>query len=268
MFKLAMIQMFVVGGEKHRNLNHAEEMVRKAHKEGAEIAVLPEVLDLGWTHPASQTGAGEIPVGEACQRLCHAAARNGIYLCAGLTEKDNNKIYNSAVIIDKKGTVILKHRKLNELDIGHDYYAQGDRLNVCHTDLGTLGLHICADATAEGEVLSRALGYMGADIILSPSAWAVKPDHDNLSEPYGKLWKDAYIPVAKKFSIWIIGNSNVGQIIDGPWKGWNCIGCSLAIDPKGNIAAFGPYGADAETIIYVDIELVKRPARGTQWYGR
>ena len=43
---------------------------------------------------------------------------------------------------------------------------------------------------------------------------------------------------------------------------------SLAIDPKGNIAAFGPYGADAETIIYVDIELVKRPARGTQWYGR
>lgn len=56
---------------------------------------------------------------------------------------------------------------------------------------------------------------MGAQIILSPCAWAVPPDHDNVIEPYGQLWLDNYSPVARDFKMWIAGTSNVGVITGG-----------------------------------------------------
>lgn len=267
-FKLALVQMEVEGGERARNIQKAVERVAEASSHGAEVALLPECLDLGWTHPSSQTMAGEIPGGEACAALMRAAEEHGIYVCAGLTEKAGDAIYNSAVIIDKQGKLLCKHRKLNELDIGHAYYSQGDRLNVVETEFGRLGLMICADGFAKGQVLSRSLCYMGADVILSPSAWAVPGDHDNTKTPYGETWRKAYKPVAQEFAVAIFGASNVGAITDGPWKGRKCIGCSLGIDPSGEEILQGPYGIDADCILYVDVKPVPRPTRGTGWNER
>jgi predicted amidohydrolase len=100
---------------------------------------------------------------------------------------------------------------------------------------------ICADAFAKDQAISRALGMMGAQIILSPCSWAVPADHDNARDPYGKLWLDNYQPVAREFELWIAGVSNVGPITDGPWSGRKCIGCSLVIGPEGEIAYKAPY---------------------------
>jgi predicted amidohydrolase len=77
-------------------------------------------------------------------------------VCSGLVERAGDQVFNSAVILDRRGKLLLLHRKLNELTIGHEYYAQGDRLNVCHTELGTLGLMICADGFAHNQVLTHA----------------------------------------------------------------------------------------------------------------
>ncbi len=264
-FKLALVQMEVRGGDKAWNIRHAVELVSEAAANGAQVALLPECMDLGWTHPASRTMAEEIPDGEACQALMRVAREKAIHVCSGLTEKSGGRVFNSAVIIDKHGEILCKHRKINELEIGHDYYAQGDRLNVAETEFGTFGLMICADGFAQDHVLSRSLCYMGADAILSPSAWAVAEDHDNAKEPYGDTWRNSYIPVAREFSTAIFGASNVGGIIDGPWKGRKCIGCSLAINSSGEEILQGPYGIDAECILYVDVTPTPRPARGTGW---
>ena len=263
--KLAMIQMKVEGGELDLNLKHAAEQIAKAAGEGAQLVLLPEVMDLGWTHPSAKTLAFPVPGGKTFEQLAEAAKNNQIYVVAGIVEKDGGHTYNTAVLIDPDGKLILKHRKLNELDIAHDLYDQGDRLNVCHTGLGTIGLMVCADADAREYAIQRSLGYMGADMILSPSSWAVVADHENEKEPYGDTWRQNYKPVAKEFQMWIIGVSNVGRLTAGPWKDWKCIGCSLVIDPDGNEVLQAPYGADADTIIYVDVETRERPARGTDW---
>ena len=263
--KVALVQMLVQGGRSKQNIEHAINLIAEASRQGAHLALLPECMDLGWTHPSSLTSATEIPEGDRCMALMQAAKQHKIYVCAGLTEKRGSKIYNSAVLIGKTGELLLKHRKLNELDIGQKYYAQGDRLNVVSTELGTVGLMICADGFAQDRVLSRALGYMGADIILSPGAWAVPHDHDNDKTPYGDLWRSVYMPTAKEFSCPIIAVSNVGPITAGPWAGRHCIGCSLAIDAVGQEMLQGPYGVDAECILYVDVTLEPRPARGTGW---
>lgn len=264
-FKAALIQMHVTGGDKRKNLARAIELIGQAKAQGADLALLPEAMDLGWTHPSSKTEAEAIPEGMPFQMLATAAAENQILICAGLTEADGDNVFNSAVIIDRKGQLLSKHRKLNELDIGHEFYGQGSSLSVCSSEIGKLGLMICSDGFARDCVLSRSLGYMGADVILSPCAWAVHCDHDNAAEPYGALWREAYTPVAKEFSLWIIAASNVGKIEAGPWKDRLCIGSSMTIDHNGESILQGPFGANAETILYIDVEPQARPARGDNW---
>jgi predicted amidohydrolase len=256
--------MKVIGGHKEEKLRHAEALLAEAARD-ADVLLLPEAMSLGWTHPASQEQADPIPDGMTCALLQAAARQHLRYICSGLVERAGEQIFNSAVLIDPHGEVVLLHRKLNELEIGHDCYDQGDRLGVAHTPLGTLGLMICADGFARGQVISRALGYMGAQVILSPCAWAVPADHDNDQEPYGDLWRQCYRPVARDFRLWIAGASNVGWLAAGPWEGWKCIGCSLVIGPDGEEVVQGPYGPEAETILYVELDPKVRPARGCGW---
>jgi predicted amidohydrolase len=262
---LALAQMLVEGGRKEANLGRAIARIGEAAASGAQVVVLPEAMTLGWTHSTSERDADEIPDGESCLRLREAARANRIYVCAGLVERAGAFIFNSAALIGPDGGLLLHHRKLNELEIAHKVYAPGDRLAVVSTPLGTVGVMICADAFARGQVASRALGLMGADILLSPCAWAVPADHDNAKEPYGQLWLDNYCPVARDFRLWIAGVSNVGWLDDGPWKGHKCIGCSLVIGPDGRKVLMGPYGADAEALLYTDICPEPRPARGDGW---
>lgn len=260
-FKLALAQMPVIGGQREKNLRSAAEYIAMAAKAGAAIILMPEALDCGWCHDSSITEAGTIPDGKACQHLREAAKTHHIHVCAGLIERAGDQLFNSAVLISPEGEVLLHHRKLNELAMAHHLYSQGDRLAVARTPLGTIGLMICADGFAPGQVVSRSLGLMGAQIILSPCAWAVPPDHDNVKEPYGQLWLDNYRPVAREFNLWIAGTSNVGVISQGEWSGHHCIGCSLVMNPEGAPALRGPYGVDAAALLFVEVELKSSPFR-------
>ena len=264
-FRLGMVQMRVEGGEKRRNLRRARELIRRAAGSGAEVALLPEAMDLGWTDPSARDHAEQIPEGSACDALRDAARGDRVYVCAGITERCGEAVYNAAVLFGPDGSLLLHHRKLNELAIGHDAYDQGDRLGVVSTPLARFGLMICADAFAPGQVVSRSLGLMGADVILSPSAWAVPASHDPVLEPYGGLWLDNYGPVARDFKLWIAGVSGVGWILGGAWKGRKCIGNSLLVGPDGSEAVRCPYGHDAEAFVVTDVSPVARPARGDSW---
>lgn len=264
-FKLALAQMPVVGGAREQNLRCAERFIAEAAKAGAAVVLLPEALDCGWCDESARAEAGAIPNGEACRRLRAAARAHRLHVCAGLIERAGALLFNSAVLISPEGEVLLHHRKLNELNIAHHLYAQGDRLAVAHCAIGTIGIMICADAFARGQIVSRTLGLMGAQVILSPCAWAVPPGHDNVKQPYGRLWLDNYGPVARDFQLWIAGASSVGLIRQGHWSGHSCIGCSMVMDPAGEPALRGPYGADAAALLDVQVTVTPRPARGDGW---
>ncbi|MBL9131997.1 MAG: carbon-nitrogen hydrolase family protein [Verrucomicrobiaceae bacterium] len=261
-FKLALAQMPVIGGESAANVARAVEHIAQAARDGAAFVLLPEALDCGWCHSSALSDAGGIPDGDACLKLREAAKAHRVHVCAGLVERAGDLLFNSAVLISPEGDVLLHHRKINELAMAHHLYACGDRIGVAHTPLGTIGIMICADGFAPDLAVSRSLGLMGAQIILSPCAWAVPPDHDHVQEPYGRLWLDSYGPVAKEFDIWIAGASNVGLITEGEWSGHKCIGCSLVVNPEGKPALRGPYGVDAAELLFVDIELNASRFRG------
>ena len=251
--KVALVQMLVEPGEKQANLARAESWIAQAANAGGEIVVLPEAMPLGWTHPSARTLADEIPNGESSARLRQAARTHRVFVCGGIIECAGDKTFNSAVLIEPSGEVILHHRKIHELNIAHDLYSRGDRLGVAKTSFGSVGLMICADGFAPGQSISRTLGMMGARVIVSPCAWAVPHDHDNERDPYGQLWLDNYCPVAREFGLSIVGASNVGPITAGPWQGRKCIGNSLVIGRDGREVARGPYGERAEALLIQEL---------------
>ena len=265
-FALAMGQTLVEGGKIEKNIERAEEMIREASRRDCKIIVLPECLDAGWTHPSARKLAEEIP-GETSKRFCRAAKSNRIVVVAGLTELDADRIYNSAILVDENGKILLKHRKINVLTIAQDLYSIGNTLSVTETRFGTIGVNICADNFLNSLAIGHVLARMGAHFIFSPSSWAVHTDHDNTKQPYGGEWQKSYTELCRLYGITVIGVSNVGWITAGPWKGRKVIGCSLAVGTEGEILARGPYGPDAETLITVTLQARPRSVKGTR-YGQ
>ena len=260
--RIGLGQLLVEGGKPQDNLARAEAMVGRAAAEGCRLVVLPECLDFGWTDPSARDGAQPIP-GPHAERLQTAAARHSVHVVAGLVERDGDRLYNAALPIDPEGTILWHHRKLNELDIGLELYDVGDRLGVVETELGTVGVCICADNYWDSRAVGHVLCRMGAQLILSPSAWAVVPDHDEERDPYGDDWLPSFTELARLYDVAVIGVSNVGMMTGGPWAGRPCIGKSLAVGPGGEVLAWGPYGVDAEALVTVDVPLRAPVARGT-----
>lgn len=252
--KVAMAQMSVKAGDIETNLARAESMIAQAAEAGCKFVVLPECMDAGWTEDGAAALAQPIP-GATSDRLCRSASRNGIHVVSGLTELDEEagRIYNAAVLISPAGEILSKHRKINEIDFARNIYSLGSSLNVVRTGFGAVGVVICADQLIPGNPIGDTVGYMGADLLLSPSAWAVDADYDHAAHPYGSEWRTAYTAVAKRHRMGVVGVSNVGLVASGEWSGRQCIGCSLAVGPDGTILVEGRYGADAEELIVVEM---------------
>ncbi len=271
LFQLGMGQILVTGGQIAANLARATDMITQAADAGCRIVVLPECLDTGWTHPSARELAEPVP-GPTSDHLAAAAADGQIHCVAGITERATSgdgqpRIYNTAILLGPDGSLLAKHRKINILDIAQDLYATGDRLGVTETALGTIGISVCADNFSNSLCLGHSLARMGAEMLLSPCAWAVPPEHDQQADPYGGLWVDAYTELARLYAICVVGVSNVGPITAGPWAGRKCIGCSLAVGSDAQILVQAPYGQDACGLTVVQVELSPRRITGTDFAG-
>ena len=251
---IAMAQIRVEGGQPEKNLNRAAEAIQKAAAQGAHAILLPECLDLGWTHDSAHPMAQPIP-GPHSQQLCTLAHEHHLYIVAGLVERDGDQRYNSAILIDPQGAIRLKHRKSNEIDFARKLYTTQDTLEYVDCDLGRVAIPICADMLMEAHHIGDALGEMGVTLILSPCAWAVPPVRDPVAEPYGEEWITPYTRLTQCYPMTILGVSNVGELETGDWAGWHCIGASLAMGPGAQILTRGPYGKSEESLMLLSIEV-------------
>ena len=214
--------------------------------------------------PASGRSTQPIP-GSSCDVLTQAAIATGIYVAAGLTERNGPWIYNAAVLIAPDGTILLKHRKINLLDIEQPFYAIGDRLQVArHPFRRHWPEHLCRQlpglagpgprAWPDGSPITALSLGLGRPLRPRPSAGTVRRSVGGRLRHPGGLYD---MPV--------VGVSNVGPITAGPWQGRKCIGCSLAVDARGEVAAKAPYGESAAGLFPVEIDLLPPRAAGTDW---
>lgn len=153
----------------------------------------------------------------------------------GLSEKKDIYLFDSAVLIDYTGEILLKHRKINLLTTLMDpLYTPGDKVSVITTRFGRIGMLICAD-TFKNKIL-RQIRQKKPDILIIPYGWAEK--QENWPE-HGKLLKQLVKDVAKKVKTFVIGTDLIGEISSGPWKGRIYGGQSVIADKKGKILAIG-----------------------------
>ncbi|PYQ45075.1 MAG: carbon-nitrogen hydrolase family protein [Acidobacteria bacterium] len=259
--RIGLAQLLVEGGEAARNLDRAAALVAQAAALGCQIVLLPECLDLGWTHPSAMHEAQPIP-GPISERLGALAREFGIFVCGGLTEREGDRTYNTAVLLDPAGALLLKYRKINLLVVEQPYYSVGRSLSVVETALGVVGVNVCADNYADSLAIGHTLARMGSQIILSPSSWTVDYSIGEGEDPYGQKWIAPYTLLARLYDLVMVGTTSVGYIVGGPYEGKKMVGCSLVVNKDG-VLARGRYLEFASDLVTVDVPVPVRPEKGT-----
>ena len=258
-----MAQLLVEGGEPDRNLERAAKLIRQAKAEKCDLVLLPETLDLAWTHPSAFTEAEPIP-GRFSDFFCRLAAELQIWLCLGLTEKHGGKRHNAAVLIDDKGQIIHLYHKINILEVEFPFYEPGKSVSVVETPFGNIGINICADNYIHSIHNAHMLARMGAQLILSPSSWTVDHFVTEEMDPYKDKWIKPLQEIARLYDIPFVSVTSVGYIVGGPYEGKKMIGCSLAVD-KGGIIAQGEFNEFAGDLKVAEITIKPQQWKGTQF---
>jgi predicted amidohydrolase len=230
--RVAVCQILSIDSDREGNFRRAEYALQQAQASHAHIAAFPESVVLGWENPDAHHMAAPIP-GADSDRIAALARKYGIMISIGVDEKDGSKLYDSAILIDKTGRILWKHRKLNVLAWLMDPpYSEGQAagIGIAETEFGRVGLVICAD-TFKDEIAKR-IEELSPDLMLVPYGWAAPMDK------WPEHSKDLENLVAKRAAQWkcpVVGTDLVGQMTHGPWKGQTYGGASVVVDAAGKV---------------------------------
>ena len=174
---VAAIQTRAHTGAKEANNNAALEALHRAADEGARLMVLPELGNSGYVVDSREEALelAEPAFGGPTSMLWAEFARErDCYVCGGLIEVDDGRLYNAAVLVGPDGFV-GRYRKAHLWDREKLFFEPGDLgLNVFTLPFGRVAMMICYDGW-HPEV-ARILKLKGADLILDPTCWVLVPD--------------------------------------------------------------------------------------------
>ena len=228
--KIASAQIFCLDGDRSGNLVRIENAVIEAKAEGADLVAFPESCIFGWENPDAHKRACPIP-GEDSGLLCEMAKKHKIYIHIGLDEKDGDKLYGAAILIDDNGKILLKHRKNNVLaELMTPPYSEGSGVEAVDTPLGRIGVMICADSFRKN--LLQEMRDLKPDYVLIPYGWAAE---EGKWPGHGKELMKTVKNAAKTIGCPVVGTDVVGAITHGPWTGQVYGGQSLASDAEGKV---------------------------------
>ncbi len=165
--KVGFVQFEPLFGEVDRNLDEAADMIAQS---GADLIVLPELFNTGYVFTSKDEAKAlseEIPGGKTTRRLCDAAKDAGSFIVGGIAEKDDERIFNSAVLVSPDG-YIGKYRKTHLFFEEKKWFDPGDEgFRVFDIGVCTIGIMICFDWFFPESM--RVLSLMGADLICHPA---------------------------------------------------------------------------------------------------
>ncbi|MDR3772527.1 MAG: carbon-nitrogen hydrolase family protein [Terracidiphilus sp.] len=230
--RLAVCQILVIDSDREGNFRRIEYALEQAEAQHADIALFPESSILGWENPEAHRLAEPIP-GKDSDRIAGLARKYKVMIAIGLDEKDGDRLYDSAILIDKTGKLLAKHRKINVLpELMTPPYAEGrpEDIGVVETEFGRLAVLICADTFTDAYL--ERLKALKPDLMLVPYGWAAANDQ---WPEHSKLLEELVKKRAAQVECPMAGVDLVGEMTHGPWQGQTYGGSSFVADGKGTI---------------------------------
>jgi predicted amidohydrolase len=162
-FSIAGLQLALASGDNRARIE--AEVAATLHRfPWVQMVVLPELASFG---PA--LAHAEALPGPTEERYRALARKLGIWLVPGsLYERDGDRIFNTALVIDPAGTVVGRYRKIFPfLPYEAGVSAGAETLVFDVPDIGRFGVSICYDQWFPE--VSRAMAWRGAEVIVHPT---------------------------------------------------------------------------------------------------
>jgi predicted amidohydrolase len=234
--KISLVQFSPQLNNLQANLDSINNLI---HNSDSNLYILPELANSGYNFSDKQNAfdnSESIDNSLFIEHLITIAKDKNAHVVSGFCERDDDKLYNSSVLINSKGVIGL-YRKLHLFLNEKDFFEPGDKgLPVFDTSLGKIGMLICFDWMFPEAW--RSLALKGAQLIAHPS---------NLVLPYCQSVTPSYALVNRC----LIATSN--RI--GTEGNLTFTGQSVLADINGNVVLKGSNDQSQLLSAQIDISL-------------
>ena len=260
---------FNVGSNKSKTI----ENIRICASQGAQLIILPELhnnLYFCQTENTQVFDLSETIPGPSTELFGNLAKELSVVLVLSLFEKRAPGLYhNTAVVIEKDGTIAGKYRKMHIPDdpayYEKFYFTPGDLgFRPIPTSVGNLGVLVCWDQWYPEA--ARIMALAGASLLIYPTAigWE-SSDPDEEKERQKNAWMTAQRGHAIYNGLPLIAVNRVGHENDpsGQTQGIQFWGSSFAAGPQGEILLQASSEQEENLIVNIDL---KRSEEVRRWW--
>jgi len=260
--KVGMVQQSCTADIK-ANIAKLTENICECAAKGAKLVVLQELHNSVYfcqTEDASLCDLAETIPGPSTEYFGDLAKRLGIVLVLSLFEKRAPGLYhNTAVVIEKDGSIAGKYRKMHIPDdpcfYEKFYFTPGDLgFRPIQTSVGTLGVLVCWDQWYPEA--ARLMALNGAQLLIYPTAiGGVGTDSKEEQQTQRQAWQLVQRGHSVANGLPVITVNRVGHEDDpsGNTIGLDFWGYSFATGPQGEILA--QFSTEEEGVKVVDIDI-------------
>jgi predicted amidohydrolase len=223
--RVALLQLPGNGVRERAALGAGERACRTAAGLGADIAVLPEMWQIGYepcpADPPGREAWCARAIAEDSPFVAHfraLAAELGMAIVVTYLQRWDGAPRNTATLIDRHGQIALTYAKVHTCAFNTEaVLTPGSEFGVADLDGVRVGLMICFDR--EHPEAARALMLAGAELILVPNACVL--DEERIGQLRARAFENA------------VGIAVANYPAPGPCNGHSVAFSGVCYDPSG-----------------------------------
>ena len=272
--KIGIIQQHNTA-DREDNKTRLAEKIRKLAQQSAELIVLQELhngLYFCQTEDVSVFDQAETIPGPSTEFFRQLAKETGVVIVTSLFERRATGLYhNTAVVLEKDGTIAGKYRKMHIPDdpgyYEKFYFTPGDLgFQPIDTSVGRLGVLVCWDQWYPEA--ARLMALAGAELLIYPTAIGYDPnDTKDEQERQRMAWQTVQRGHAVANGLPVVTVNRVGvETLPQPLRGgekasprggiegipfW---GTSFVAGPQGELLFEAPTDKEVEVVVEVDMQ--------------